>query len=212
MAQDSVFPAYVTGTPASPDIAWDTGDHADQTSGASLTKSLAAAADANFVALFVASYLSGGGQTHTATWNGTSMTSAGSVTNGNDKFELFYLTSASGGTHDFVLTPSSSSCEVAIVVASLKNVASVSNYSTGSGASYPYSVTVSANTGSWALAGLGAYNRTVDIVSNGTERVTNENGATQNSCWLFTLTNAGTIDGELSGSVDWRMLGIRLNK
>lgn len=193
--------------------AYDTGAAGDQASGATLTIPITIASDANYCLVGASVYLSGGG-TATATVDGASMTQLGDEVNSDDHYYLWGKASPTTGSVNVVITPSSSSCEIAGVVMTIKNVSSTSNYTEAedpSASTYIFSVTPPANTGSWGAGVLFAYNKTVDVVSNGVERVTNENGASYGSAWGFTRDGSGQMNGEFSGSVGWVFLSIRLD-
>jgi hypothetical protein len=194
-------------------IAYDNGSQGDQGSGASLTISHVVATDANWMEVGVASYLAGGTQTMAVTYNGTSMTGR-TAQGGADQLQTFYLASPATGTHDIVVTPSSSSCEVAVAAISLKTVSATSNPSNGTANNTDWTNTVTCASGNWSVVFLWLYNE-APSVTNGTLRVSNSNTTTQASIYCYTRESSSTtvqVNGTKAGSNTWRTNGASLNK
>jgi hypothetical protein len=200
-------------TVAAASIAYDSSSQGDQGSGATLTVAHVVAADANWLEVGVTSYLSGGAQTVGVTYNGSAMT-ARTAQGGEDKLQTFYLASPTTGTHNIVVTPSSSSCEIAMAAISLKNVSSTSGPNNETAAASDWTNTVTCSTGNWAVVFVRYYNQT-PTVTNGTLRVNNNNTSSQGSVMALTKASTGstvTIDGAGMAGSTWHSNGASVDK
>lgn len=208
-----VLPMFFGQPVVGTSIAFDVGSQGDQGSGATLTVSHTVANDATWLEVGVTTWLSGGAQTVTVTYNGTSMT--GRTAQGTtDKLQSFYLAGPATGTHDIVVTPSSSGVEVAMAAISLKAPTGTSNPSNETANSSDWTNTVTCATGNWSVVFLRYYNQTPTL-TNGTVRVTNSNGATQSSINAYTMGSTGssvTINGSGMAGSTWHTNGASVNK
>ena len=192
---------------AAAEIALDDTSKGEQTSGATYTQAHTCTG-AGILVVGVASYLEGAGQTMTAEYNGDAMSTLGVSTSGENELEYFYILTPDAGTHNIVVTPSSSSAEVACAAMSLTNVTAITGGIAGGATGTAWTVTVTSETGSWATALLATYNL-VPTVTNGTIRVANSNGTAQLSVYLLTRDGAASvqINGTIASEWSWMMFG-----
>lgn len=208
------FPSFLPSAAVSSSISFDAGSQGDKTDGTAVTISHTTAADAPLMEVGVAHYKSGGGQTCTATYNGTGMTEIGTEGAGEDKVTVFRLYSPTSGTHDVVVTPAGGgTIELAVVVGTFKVATTVSN-GAGLNGSDTWSQTLTVANGNWGVTFLRTYNSD-PTATNGTIQVSNDNNTTQSSIYLVTRPSTSTtvqINGTGGGGGGWQMYGNSLNK
>ena len=185
-------------------IALDDTSKGQQTSGETLTVAHTCTG-AGILWVGVASWLDGGGQTMTATYNGDAMTQFEAQAGGTgNALHVFYRLNPDAGTNNIVIEPSDAGAELALAGMSLKNSDAVSGNLDTTDEGTAWSLTPNSATGSWAVSFITTYNKTVSV-TNGTFRVMNNQGATQASVYCITRDGAATvqINGTLSGSEFW---------
>lgn len=169
-----------------------------------------------YLLVAIVEYTLGGSPTHSATYNGVTMTSLGSSVTGSwVKITLFGLAVTAAGTH----TVAVSSNQAGYMTGRSTSFTGVSNVVTGSintttGSSATPSITVLANTGMVMFGALGSLNAAITITQGNnswTETNTNADlaGAWQPLVQDLTFGGLGNVQGSMS-STSWVGVGIAL--